>query len=146
MRRHLTLALAATVVTTIAACGSDSNAALTLAPTEANVVGTYNLSLAAGQTLPYFAYDSATASVNVAADKIVLLANNSWVDTTTYAVVDLTTGSISTQQSATAGAYEVKSGQINFVKTIGGSGAFIGSVTSNVLTVIFVSQRYIYTR
>jgi len=145
MRRQLTLLFAAFTATAIAACGSDSPD-LTLAPTETDVAGSYDLVVAAGHTLPFFAFETDTESFSLAADRMILASDRTWVDTSTFAVIQLRDGSLGARVTATAGIYEIGNGQIKFVMTAGGSKAFTGSVTKNTLTVVSSQEKYVYNR
>ncbi|HEY4303260.1 MAG TPA: hypothetical protein VGM82_02235 [Gemmatimonadaceae bacterium] len=140
--RRLILPLLA--VLAIAACSSDHS--LNLDPTDANVTGSFNLTFAAGQTLPYQAFSTTTELFDIASDKIVISADNTWVDTTNYVVFELVDGSQSTQTTVSAGTYQVATSQINFVTTTGGTAAFTGSVTGNTLSVLFNGSKFVYTR
>jgi hypothetical protein len=140
--RRLILPLFA--VLAIVACSSDNS--VKLDPTDADVTGTFNLTLAAGQTLPYDAFSTATELFDIATDKIVISADHSWVDTTGYVVFELADGSQSTQTSVSGGTYQVTNSQINFVTTMNGTAAFAGSVSGNTLSVLFNGAKFVYTR
>jgi hypothetical protein len=142
VRRLAILFLAASVV----ACSDDVQSGLTLPTTDANVTGTFNLSFANGQPLPYTAQVSQTQITTINSDKIVILANNSWVDTTNYAYVNRIDGSAITKGSATAGTWTITNGQIQFTMTTGGASTFVGAVVNNSLQVDFNKIRYVYSR
>jgi hypothetical protein len=144
--RRLFLLLIVSVAGGTTACARDNNPDLTLPITDTNVVGTFNLISANGRVLPYRAFVTSTAQWDVAADRIVIAADNTWADTTTYNVADFTTGAVSSQSTATAGTYKIANGQIQFVMTAGGTSIFAGSVTQNTLSVLFNGQPFTYTR
>ena len=144
MRRSFLLMLVSVVGAT-AACAREDNT-LTLPPTDTNVVGTFNLISANGRALPYTAIVTSTEQWDVAADRIVLAADNTWADTTTYNVANLTTGEVSSRATATAGTYKIANSQIQFVMTTGGTSIFAGAVQGNQLNVLFSGQPFVYTR
>ncbi|HEX4684768.1 MAG TPA: hypothetical protein VH277_18770 [Gemmatimonadaceae bacterium] len=143
--RRLYWALVVGVASVTAACTRDNNQ-LTLPITDTNVVGSFNLTSANGRVLPYTAFLTSTAQWDVAADRIVIAADNTWADTTSYNVSDLTTGAVTSQSTATAGTYKIANGQIQFVMTDGGTAIFAGAVQGNTLSVLFNGQPFIYAR
>jgi hypothetical protein len=147
MRRHLVLFLAATLGTTAVACGSD-NKNPSLGPTDTNVVGSYNLTSAGGSTLPYLAFQDGVDNWNVTSAKLVLMADNTWVDSISYSLVAVADGSLSSVLDAGSGVYQISNSAINFVQTTPTSGgSFIGSVSGNTLTVLNTNnQLYVYTK
>jgi hypothetical protein len=143
--RRTVLLLIVSSISLAAACGGD-NKDLTLPPTEANVVGTFNLTSANGRLLPYTAFVTSTAQWDLAADRIVIAADNTWADTTSYNVTDFSSGAVTPQLTATAGTYKIANGQIQFVMTVGGTSIFAGAVTGSTLSVLFNGQPFTYTR
>ena len=139
--RVLLLALA------VAGCGGDTaKLDLTLPPTETNVTGTFVLSLANGQALPFQAIVTNTEIWNLTADRIVLAPNGTWTDTTAYNITSRDDGSQSTRLTASAGTWAIANNQINFIMTVGGTVTFEGSVVQNSLSVNFSGHRYLYLR
>src|ERR1043166_6253556 len=129
-----------------AACTSKAALDLTLPPTETNVTGTFTLNSANGRLVPYQAILTTTEVWVLTSDKIVLLANNSWVDTTYYSVTNRADGSVSPRGSTSGGTYEIANSQINFTMTAGGAEKFVGAVVNNSLSVNYNGLRYLYTR
>ena len=142
--RRLALLLA---VLAASACGNTGDtSSLDLPETETNVTGTFNLSLANGRTVPFDAIVTSAETWTLTADKIVLSADNTWVDSTNYVIYNNTFGSSTPHATATAGTWAIESGAINFVMTSGGNVSFVGSVVANNLAVNFNGVRYVYTR
>ena len=142
MRRFPLLLLVAAAV----GCGAASGADLTLAPTDANVTGTFNLQTANGQVLPVRSIFNQTQEWDLTADQIILSADNTWVETSSYVVTTLLTGDQVNTQTVASGTYSVTSGQINFIMTAGGTSTFIGSVTGSTLSLVFNGGRFVYSR
>lgn len=137
--------LAAALVLAVGACKTEK-ADLTLPVTETNVTGTFNLTLANGSLLPFTALITNTEVWTMVADKIVIAANNTWVDSTNYTVLNRNDGTTAPRSTATAGTWGIANSQINFVMTTGGTAVFIGAVVGNSLSVNFNNQRYQYSR
>ena len=143
MRRFpLVLLVAAAVGCGAAAAGAD----LTLAPTDADVTGTFNLQTSNGQLLPVSFILKQAQVWSLVADQIILSADNTWVETSTFIVTDLTTGVKTNTQSVVSGTYSIASGKINFIMTVGGNTAFAGSVTGNTLSLVLNGGRFVYSR
>ena len=142
MRRFSLFLVAAAVGCGAAAAGAD----LTLGPTDANVTGTFNLQTSNGLLLPVSFILNQAQEWSLVADQIILSADNTWVETSTFIVTDLSTGVKTNTQSLVSGTYSVASGQINFVMTVGGTTTFTGSVTGNTLSLVLNGGRYVYSR
>jgi hypothetical protein len=143
MRRFpLFLLVAAAVGCGAAAPGAD----LTLAPTDADVTGTFNLQTSNGQLLPVNFVLNQVQVWSLVADQIVLAADNTWAETSTFVVTDVTTSVTTNTQSVVSGTYSITSGQINFIMTVGGSTNFSGSLTGNTLSLVLNGGRYVYSR
>lgn len=143
MRRFpLVLLVAAAVGCGAAAAGAD----LTLAPTDANVTGTFNLQTSNGQLLPVNFTLNQVQVWSLVADQIILSADNTWAETSTFVVTDVTTSVTTNTQSVVSGTYSIASGQINFIMTVGGTTNFTGSVTGNTLSLVLNGGRYVYSR
>jgi hypothetical protein len=123
-----------------------SSTQLTLAPTDANVVGSYALSAANGRLLPIIVSLTASEELDLTADRFVISGDNTWTDTTTYAVKSFTDGTVTARQTGATGTYAIANGQINFVMTTGGTGTFPGSVTGNTLSLLFNGGHFVYSR
>lgn len=132
------------------ACGSHEGPDLTLAPTDANVIGTFTLLTSNGHTLPVIgAFLFTDAQWDLTADRMVIAADNTWVETTTYKVTNLNTLTDSNQTTVASGTYSVNAGQIVFTMLIPQTTpplGFTGSVTGNSLSVIFSGSRFFYSR
>ena len=126
-------------------CGHDSEEP-TLAPTDANVAGSYALSTANGRLLPIIVSLTADAEWDLSADNFVISTDNTWTDTTTYAVKSFTAGTVTTQQTGATGTYAIANGQINFTMITGGTATFSGSVTGNTLSLLFNGGHFVYSR
>jgi hypothetical protein len=145
--RPLSCLLLAVVVAV--ACGGSTEPAkvdLSLSPTSTSVAGTFNLISANGTAPPFPAFSTTTQDWTLAADTVTIAANNTWTEATKYLVTSLFDGSTTTQYTVVAGSYAIANGQINFTMLQGGSSTFIGSVTDNMLTLIFNAKRFIYTK
>ena len=140
--RRLTGTLLAIV---LAGCGS-SAADLTLAPTDTTVAGTFNLTTANGIELPIVATRTLSEEYDLAGDQLVLDASGTWTETTSYTVIELNDNSQSTTTSVTSGTYSISNKQIVFVRTVGGAATFTGSVTGNVLSLLYNGGHFLYTR
>ena len=123
-----------------------SSTELNLAPTDANVVGSYTLAAANGRLLPFVVSLTADEELDLTADRFVISADNTWTDTTTYAVKSFTAGTVTARQTGATGTYSIANGQINFIMTTGGTGSFPGSVTGNTLSVLFNGGHFMYSR
>jgi hypothetical protein len=118
----------------------------TLAPTDTNVAGSYALSLVNGRILPILgAVITSTDQYDLAADQMILSADGTWSETTTYNVTSFATNGVSQQHTVTSGTYAVGAGVITFTRVAGGALTFTGSVTGNTLTLILNGQ-FIYSR
>ena len=129
----------------LSACGSDA-AEFTLGPTDANVVGTFSLTNSNGRLLPIVARLTGEEEWDMTSDQLTLLADLTWTETSTYKVTTFQTGGISTQQTMASGTYAIVDSKINFVMTVGGSAMYTGSVTGNILSMIYNGGHFIYTR
>jgi len=129
----------------LSACGADA-VEFTLGPTDANVVGTFSLTNSNGRILPIVARLTSEEEWDMTADQLTLLADLTWTETSTYKVTTFQTGGISTQQTTASGTYSIVDSKINFVMTVGGSAMYTGSVTGNILSMIYNGGHFIYTR
>ena len=125
---------------------SEKSAELTLGPTDTDIVGNYALTRSNGRSLPIIARLTVEEQWDLTADRIVIAPDNTWIETTTYRVVSFTTGQVTTQESVSSGTYSVANGQINFVMKVGGSFTFTGSVTGNVLSLLYNGGHFQYSR
>ena len=128
-----------------AGCVGDT-AEFTLGPTDANVVGTYSLTLSNGRLLPIIARLTADEEWDMTADQLVINADLTWTETSSYQVTSFATGGISTQQTASSGTYAIVDSKINFVMTVGGTATYTGSVTGNTLKMVYNGGQFVYTR
>jgi hypothetical protein len=126
-------------------CGSDANEFM-LAPTDANVVGTFNLTVSNGRVLPIIARLTVDEEWDMTSDQLVISANNTWTETSNYKVTTFQTGALSMQQTMSSGTYSIADSKINFVMTVGGTGTFIGSVTGNTLALVYNGGHFFYSR
>ena len=143
--RRLALFVLVICGVTAAACTRRSDT-FTLPVSDTNVTGTFTLRTANGQVPPFTAIVTTTEQWQLTFDEIILAANNTWVDTTNYAVTSFVDGSQRTQATSSAGTYTLTNGQINFIMTTGGNAIFAGAVTGNTLSVLFNGAPYVYTR
>ncbi|MDB4878060.1 MAG: hypothetical protein JWM41_4506 [Gemmatimonadetes bacterium] len=130
-------------------CGGSTTppeALLTLPATDANVVGTFHLVTANGASLPIVAVNSATQQANLTADTLVIVADNTWVETSIFNITSLIDGTQGTARSVSSGTYLIANSQINFTTTAGGTNAFAGSVTGNTLSLVFNNKPFVYSR
>jgi len=139
------LVVAALAVAALTACGSDK-VTIPLDPTDADVTGVFNLSLANGQQPPYAAFQTTTELWELTNDRMVIAADQTFADTITYTVHTIADGSQSTRFTATAGSYQIANRQINFTTTTNGSATFAGSVTGTTLVVLFNGGRFVYSK
>ena len=140
--RRLSLLLSALVVL---GCGSDSEP-LTLAPTDANVVGSYTLTSSNGHAVPFPILLTADEEWDISSDQFVIAADNTWMETTNYRITTLASGAQRTSSTQASGTYAIASGQINFAMIVGGNTPFTGSVTGNTLSLLFNGGHFLYTR
>ena len=145
MRRPVGFAVAVLAVMTLAACGSDTPS-IPLTPTDADVTGSFNLSTANGQAPPYALFQTNTERWSLATDRMVIAANNTYADTTTYTVVKIADGTASTQTTTSAGTYQIANNKINFTTTVNGDNTFTGSVNGNTLVLLYQTGRFVYSR
>jgi len=126
-------------------CGGDTSE-FVLGPTDANVIGAFNLTNSNGNVLPIVARLTPDEEWDMTSDQLVISANNTWTETSNYKVTTYQTGAISTQQTVSSGTYTVADSKINFVMTVGGNGTFVGSVTGNTLALVYNGGHFFYTR
>ena len=128
-------------------CG-DSGADVSLAPTDANVTGTFNLQSSDGVGLPLLAgYTSdGQTEIDMSADQIIIAADNTWAEVTSSRFTSLVDLTSSSQATNSAGTYDISNNKINFVMTSGGTEKFSGSVIGNTLQVAYNGSRLVYTR
>jgi hypothetical protein len=121
--RFARAAVAAAAVALLAACGSDSTG-----PSNANVVGTYNLTTVNGATLPY-------TVPNTTGTEIVEQATATLSPDSTYSVhANGTVNGSSSSIAADVGHYTVSGSQVTFTSTIISSAQYTASATSSTLT------------
>ena len=140
--RRISLLLSALVVL---GCSNDSES-LTLPTTDVNVVGTYSLTSSNGRSLPFTVLLTADEQWLITSDQFVIAGDNTWSETTNYLITTLSTGSTRTSSTQASGTYAISNGQINFTMTAGGSTPFTGSVTGNILSLLFNGGHFLYTR
>ena len=125
---------------------TDSPPDFKLGPTDANIVGSFNLAYSNGQPLPILARLTTAEEWDMTSDQLVIAADNTWNETSKYTVTTFATGGVSSQQTASSGTYSIGNNQINFVITAGGTGGFNGSVNGNTLTLVYNGGHFLYTR
>ena len=96
--------------------------------------------------LPIVARITAEEEWDMTSDQLTFSADLTWTETTSYKVITFQTGGISTQQPTASGTYSIVDSQINFVMTVGGSAMYTGSVSGNMLSMIYNGGHFIYTR
>jgi len=129
----------------LAGCAGDTPE-FTLGPTDANVVGTFSLTNSNGRVLPIVARLTAEEEWDMTSDQLIIRADLTWSETSNYKVTTFLTGGIATQQTSSSGTYTIADSKINFVMTVGGSAMYTGSVTGNILSMIYNGGHFIYTR
>ena len=140
--RRISLLLSALVVL---GCSSDKET-LTLPTTDANVVGTYSLTSSNGRSLPFTVVLTAEEQWLITSDQFVIAGDNTWSETSNYLITTLATGATRTSSTQASGAYAISNGQINFTMTAGGTTPFTGSVTGNILSLLFNGGHFLYTK
>jgi len=140
--RRFSLLLSALV---LLACGGSDSAPLTLAPTDSNVAGTYNLTSSNGRPLPLVAFVTTDEEWDMLSDQFVINADGTWNETTNYAVTALATAATRDTSSQSVGTYAIANSQINFTITPG-SVTFTGSVSGTYLSVLFNGGHFIYQK
>jgi hypothetical protein len=146
--RRLLLSFLVAATASMATAGCDRSVPpFMLAPTDSvGIAGSYGLNLANGRILPILgAVITSTDQYDLAADQMILSADGTWSETTTYNVTSFATNGVSQQHTVTSGTYAVGAGVITFTRVAGGALTFTGSVTGNTLTLILNGQ-FIYTR
>jgi len=141
--RRLPLLLSALVVL---GCSSDNSERLTLPVTDANVVGAYSLTSSNGRSLPFIVLLSADEEWDITSDQFVIASDNTWAETTNYLITSLSTGGTRTSSTQASGTYAISKGQINFAMTAGGNTPFTGSVTGNILSLLFNGGHFLYSK
>jgi len=126
-------------------CGGDS---FTLAPTDADVAGTFALQTSDGHKLPKDGGRTldGTAEIYQTADVLTLDGAGDWTETTTLALQSLVDNTEQSQTTTSNGTYSIANGQIDFVRTLSGAANFSGSVTGAVLTVLYSGSTLVYVR
>jgi len=140
--RRLSLLLSLLVAVGCAADVTDP----ALAPTDANVVGTFSLTSSNGRLLPIIARLTSDEEWDLTSDQFVIGADNTWTETTTYLITSFATAGTSTQFSTSSGTYAISNNTINFVMTVGGMAGFTGSVTGKTLSLLYNGGSFIYSR
>jgi hypothetical protein len=131
----------------LVACLSTSDDSLTLDPTDANVAGSFSLQSINGTGLPVIANVTTTQEFDLTGDTISIASTGAWTETSVYNVTTLANNAVSVLVTTIGGTYTIANQQINFVQTSGGgSSAFVGSVHTNQLTLVFGGSQFIYTR
>ena len=142
MRRAALLVSALVVL----GCSSDNSDELTLPLTDADVAGTYSLTSSNGRSLPFTVLLTADEQWVITSDQFVIGADNTWSETTNYEITALSTGGTRTSSTQASGGYAISSGQIKFTMTAGGTTSFTGSVTGNILSLLFNGGHFLYSK
>jgi hypothetical protein len=129
----------------LSACGREATQ-FTLGPTDANVVGTFSLTNSNGRVLPLVARITADEEWDMTSDQLIIRADLTWSETSSYKVITFLTGGISAQQTTSSGTHAIVDSKINFVMTVGGSAMYTGSVSGNILTMIYNGAQFVYSR
>jgi hypothetical protein len=145
MRRLILAPLVPLLAIALGCGGADS---FTLAPTDANVAGTFLLHTANGHSLPVDAGATLDGSAEIyqTADVMTLDGAGKWTELTTLALQSNIDNSEQTQTTASTGAYTIEHGQIDFVRTLNGAATFSGSVTGATLTIRYNGSTLVYER
>jgi hypothetical protein len=128
----------------LSSCGGERE--FTLGPTDANVVGTFALTYSNGRILPLVARITADEEWDMTSDQLIIRADLTWSETSTYRVTAFVTGGVATQQTGSSGTYSIVDSKINFVMTVGGTAMYTGSVSGNTLTMVYNGGHFIYVR
>ena len=129
----------------LSGCGRTATE-FTLGPTDANVVGIFSLTNSNGRVLPLIARLTADEEWDMTSDQLIIRADLTWSETSSYKVITFLTGAIATQQTTASGTYSIADSKINFVMTVGGSAMYTGSVSGNTLTMIYNGGHFVYAR
>ena len=108
--------------------------------------GPFRSRIPTADVLPLVARLTAEEEWDMTSDQLIIQADLTWSETSSYKVTTFQTGGISTQQTAASGTYSIVDSKINFVMTVGGSAMYTGSVSGNTLTMIYNGGHFIYSR
>jgi hypothetical protein len=144
--RRLFFVSAAPMLLFALACGDSGD--FSLAPTDANVSGTFALVSADGKKLPIDAGETldGTAEIYQTADEFEIGGDGQWTETTTIALQSLIDGTEQSTTSVSTGTYTISHDQIDFVRTLNGAVNFSGSVSGATLTIVYNGSRLTYAR
>jgi hypothetical protein len=99
-----------------------------------------------GRSLPFIVLLSADEEWDITSDQFVIASDNTWAETTNYLITSLSTGGTRTSSTQASGTYAISKGQINFAMTAGGNTPFTGSVTGNILSLLFNGGHFLYSK
>jgi hypothetical protein len=136
MRRRCFLLLAATVVV---GCGSDSSTG----PSQASIVGTWELKTINGTALPFVVAQVGTNKVELLSDVFTINAGGSFTQTTT--VRSTVNGQASTSSEADAGSYTLNGTAVTLKFNSDGSTG-TASWSGNTMTTTDGGFALVYTR
>jgi hypothetical protein len=126
--RALRVAIAATAVAMLAACGSDSTG-----PRNTNVSGTYALTTVDGSSLPFTIPNTGDNTEIVENATITLNSDSSYT-----AVANGTENGESTPIITDMGHYSVSGSQVTFTSSVIQGGNYTGNVSGSTLTVSII--------
>ena len=128
MRRTASMVAVLTALAMIAGCRNDSQTGPTAA-----VAGTYQMKTMNGASLPY-SIAAGSLTLQVTRDVLVLNADGSYVDSTTYQIPGAN-GASQISTSIERGTYKYSSnGSITFVDATAGGSTYRGSIAGTTLT------------
>ena len=136
MRRMLVTACSAAIAL-LAACGSDSGTG----PTQASVVGTWNLTTVNGAPLP-FTIQATNPKLEILSDQYVLAANGTFTESFQLRGTDGTT--VTTQSFTDAGTYQLNGTAVTVTYTDGSS--LTGTLSGNTVTIAQLGASLVYSR
>lgn len=150
--RRLSVLRALAAFALIGCSNSDHLVNVELPATSPNVIGTFALTSSNGVAPPFTVITTATEQWRLLADALVIAADGTWSETSTYRVfavnngVTIITDSTLVRQLVVSGHYDIANGEINFFMTAGGTGNFVGSVSGDALIIVFEGKRFGYSR
>lgn len=119
---------------------------LTLSAGDTTVAGLYGLTDAGGQSLPILAGVTATQQVDLVADTMSIVNDNTWKETSYYVLTAFADGTTSNAQTVSSGTYALAGGKITFTMLVGGTVTFTGSVSGTSLSLLYNNAIYFYSR
>ena len=136
MRRLLVAFVMLSMLSPLAACGSDSATG-----TSASVNGTYTLTSINGQPMPFVLFSSGSTKSEVTAGSLTI---NSGSYTALFNFRDTVNGSVTTSSETDAGTYTMNGTAITLRSQ--DNSTLTGSLSGNTLTISEAGAAYIFTK